>query len=103
MTKDKYTFPNPVDLGSKTAQIDSMTDYRNQSRVSNKSIKDISSQVQNLMRENGDSHTLSHVNNVDEEEGSMPVYDEEESDEEEVETVTSYAFKRKRAEETIER
>ena len=34
----------------------------------------------------------------------MPVYDEKESDREEVETATSYAFKQKsRAEETIER
>lgn len=70
-----------------------MTACRDQSRVSNKSIKDISSQIQNLMRKNGGSHASSHVHNVDEEEGSIPIYDEEESNEEEVETATSYAFK----------
>ena len=58
MTKDKNTLPNPVDLGTKTAQIDSMTACRDQSRVSNKSIKDISSQIQNLMRDNSSNQAL---------------------------------------------
>ena len=45
MKKDKYTLSNPVDLDTKTAQIDSMTACRDQSYVSNKSIEDISSQI----------------------------------------------------------
>ena len=45
ITKDKYTLSNPVDIGTKTAQIDSMTACRDQSYVSNKSIEDISSQI----------------------------------------------------------
>ena len=67
MIKDKYTLINHVDLGTKTTYIDSMTSCRDQSRVSNKYGEAISSQIQNLMRENGGSHASSHVHNVGEE------------------------------------
>lgn len=109
MIKDKYTLPNPAGYSLNIAQIGSMTECRDKSRVSYKSISDTGRQIRSIMGINSRGSAATNVNVVDYEEVTTPFYDSGEfegGDAENYEgrrTSSSNVFNPKsRAEETIE-